>query len=520
MTAPIWWAMPPEALSAMLSSGPGPGSMLAAAQAWATLSAEYAAAAAELGALVGDVEAGIWQGPSAERYAAAHQPYLAWLLDNAARSADAAATHETTAAAYSAALAAMPTLVEIAANRVALTALVGTNFLGINTIPIAVTEADYARMWMQAATTMTAYQATSEAAVTALPAGAVAPSVLAAGAESAGSAAAGAPAPQGTDLLKQLDDFLNNFQVELTKVLRQYIDNFAWPVSVDLNPNGFPIEAVPFANGLRALLTDVFPFMNPVLASTLSWATFHTLMVIWPIAQTTAQLAAVGAIVVAGPAAAVMAAAGGAATALGIVGVAVPHSVDVPALAVPAAAPAAPVVAPTSVSPTVPSGTPAGLSSAPAAPASVAAPAGPTPVPPGGGPAVGAGPTGSMYAVGLAQSSAQSRLSSRRSRSLREAAPAEAVGEEAAVATAAAKRARARRRRGGTVRDEGHRYEYLDADTGVSAKSVEPTGMTERSGGAFASGARSPLLPSNWSAETATTESMSPDPESLKLEGN
>lgn len=188
-TTRVWLATPPEIHSALLSSGPGHGPLLATAAAWQDLSTQYGAAADEMAALLAEVAAHAWEGTSAQRYIGAHTPYLAWLHQASTDSAATASQHQTVAAAYATASATMPSLAETYTNRARHGALLSTNFFGINTIPITANELDYARMWLQAATTMATYAAVVDTALTSTPGVHPAPRIMSSAATASGRSA-------------------------------------------------------------------------------------------------------------------------------------------------------------------------------------------------------------------------------------------------------------------------------------------------------------------------------------------
>lgn len=150
-------ALPPEIHSERMYSGPGPGSMMAAAWTWNLLAAELDSAANDYDRIVTQLVSEEWMGPASAQMAEAAQPYVTWMRATAVQAEQAAISARAATGAYEAAFAATvpPPLIE--ANRIQLAQAVSTNVLGQNTPLIVQLEAQYAEMWAQDATAMYGY---------------------------------------------------------------------------------------------------------------------------------------------------------------------------------------------------------------------------------------------------------------------------------------------------------------------------------------------------------------------------
>ncbi len=188
---------------------------MAAATAWNNLAAEISTTATQYESIITSLTTEQWTGPGSAAAAAAAQPYVSWLTSTAAAAEQAGIQATASAAAYEAAFTATVPPPLIAANRATLSALVATNFLGINTPAIMATEAHYAEMWVQDATAMATYQAAAAVAALLEPLTPATPTTNpgAAGVQGAAVAAAAAVQPAAG-----LGDIVTGLQGELSNL--------------------------------------------------------------------------------------------------------------------------------------------------------------------------------------------------------------------------------------------------------------------------------------------------------------
>lgn len=468
MTSPVWFAVPPEVHSTLLSSGAGPGPLLAAAQAWRALGVHYADTAAELGSVLTAVQASSWEGPSASQFVAAHQPFLYWLIQANSVANTAATAHEMAAAGYADALTTMPTLPELAANHAVHGALLATNFFGINTIPIALNEADYVRMWTQAATTMSGYQAVAEASLASTPMTSPAPPIV----TTLANPAADSSFP---DVAKLIIQYLQSLLNTLNQLLSQYLPG-------------------PLSSVVSQMLDALVAFMSTQWFLIPAYSIIDPLIYFGPFTPVLGLFAPIGLI--------------------GLVGLAGVETVDNVAgpLAVTTTAPGQQLTpAVTGVTLAGVGGPAAAPAGAPASSAGTAAPA----TPATGGVQV-------FYAIG-SDPGGEGFNPTFGARSLAALAAAASVPAAAALASSAEARAKRKAR----VRQRGHKYQfaYLDEDlappddeptpahiaasatgagplgfAGTVAASVamEALGLTHLESGEFADAPKEPMLPHTW----------------------
>jgi PPE-repeat protein len=447
--------------------------------------------------------------------------------------------------------------------------LLATNFFGINTIPIALNEADYVRMWIQAATTMSTYQVISTAAVASTPQAQPAPPILKSNAQTQASSSTQDPLATGAlngdnplGLPQGLQDFLKQFGIEnsltahsprIDNALDDAIANVLQNFGVNWNPaagtvdgatydsyanplqimNGVPIWFVVRALEVFEDFQQFFVYLqqNPVLAFQYLISTelydwpLHLEELGLPLQNPALDLAAL-----AGAAAAPFGSVGGFAGLAGLAAIPPPTAAPAPA---PAPPPVLPVVA---TAPTaaigvadVAPGTPPGTSPASAA-STVANPAAPAPPPPAGGPGFVPpyvmGPPGIGARAGMSVGAKSQEPTSRGSAK----AP-----EIAAAAAAAAGRTRQRRRRKASQREYGDEFMDMNIDVDpdwggpprepvastvasdqgagnlgfagtVSKASARAAGLATLPEDEFGGGPSMPMLPGTWDPEAPQGE--------------
>ena len=156
---------PPEVITGRLMSGAGAGPMLAASAQYTASAVAFEASADRLMAQMVYLSSN-WQGTTAQALQRTTARHLAWMRVLQAQLVLAASRTAAQATAFTTAYTNMAQMPQIVENRVTTAVLHATNFLGVNTIPIAVREAQYQAMWAQDVAVQSAYFAATVANTT------------------------------------------------------------------------------------------------------------------------------------------------------------------------------------------------------------------------------------------------------------------------------------------------------------------------------------------------------------------
>lgn len=154
----LYGEFPPEINSANIYAGPGPASLLAAAEAWESVAAQMTSEVFKPFMKVLDTLLAEWSGSSAMQMHQAIGPFFEWLIE---LEAQLGVIHKEIHRIHEAYLTARKKMVDpkdISANRDAVHQLETDNALGQNTAAIATLEAKYKRYWMDDVHEMTVYE--------------------------------------------------------------------------------------------------------------------------------------------------------------------------------------------------------------------------------------------------------------------------------------------------------------------------------------------------------------------------
>ncbi|WP_156670052.1 MULTISPECIES: PPE family protein [unclassified Mycobacterium] len=160
-------ALPPEAISGRMHSGPGAESMMEAARAWEVLAAQLGEMAEKYRAVISELGVAE-QNASVRAITQALAAHAAWLDATAAQARQTATQAGAAASAYGLTRAAAAAPGAIIANRLRRIWLAAANCLGQLSPAIADADADYDRMWAQDTAALVAY-ARASAAITLTP---------------------------------------------------------------------------------------------------------------------------------------------------------------------------------------------------------------------------------------------------------------------------------------------------------------------------------------------------------------